>query len=432
MKNVMNLLTCIFEIIIFDAFFKEILKRKLKRFSYIIVIYFAIAIMIIYINSFNNSILNLFSNFMVYFIFSFILFDGLIKEKLFCFIVFYTVFAGVEIIFEFTLSLILGEQYCWYSQMDILKLVIICLEKLMTFIILFVTKKHLNKEEYGMDNKLLIYSLILPIATFWLYGALLYSGWMMKISGINEVILIIGCTLLLLSNIVIFLIYDYVFLLNKKKQKLEMMSLKTDMEKKYYDRMEAVNIQHSYYMHDLNFLLKTIGNLAIQEQNKEITSVIQNMKIRIGEMENDFFCRNKILNTILCEKKREANNNSIRYSANVEPGINLNFLQDIDIIIIMGNIIDNAIEASKKEKDSFIDINIFTTQKGHFLMLRIENKYSGVLKRYGETFYSTKDEPGKHGMGIRNVRNCIEKYGGYLQINTEKNLFTVSIVFTIF
>ena len=98
----------------------------------------------------------------------------------------------------------------------------------------------------------------------------------------------------------------------------------------------------------------------------------------------------------------------------------------------MGNIIDNAIEASKKEKDSFIDINIFTTQKGHFLMLRIENKYTGVLKRYGEIFYSTKDEPGKHGMGIRNVRKCIEKYGGYLQINTEKNLFTVSIVFTIF
>ena len=94
MENVMNLLTCIFEIIIFDTFFKEILKRKSKRFLYTIVIYFAIVIMIIYINSFNNSILNLFSNFIVYLIFSFILFDGLIKEKLFCFIVFYTVFAG--------------------------------------------------------------------------------------------------------------------------------------------------------------------------------------------------------------------------------------------------------------------------------------------------------------------------------------------------
>ena len=53
-------------------------------------------------------------------------------------------------------------------------------------------------------------------------------------------------------------------------------------------------------MHDLKFMLRTIGNLAAQDQNEEITSVIQNMKIRIGEMEEEFFCKNKVLNTILC------------------------------------------------------------------------------------------------------------------------------------
>jgi two-component system sensor histidine kinase AgrC len=72
------------------------------------------------------------------------------------------------------------------------------------------------------------------------------------------------------------------------------------------------------------------------------------MKIRIGEMEEEFFCKNKVLNTILCEKKKEAIDNKINYQAYVEPGIPLDFIQDIDIIIIMGNIIDNAIEATKK------------------------------------------------------------------------------------
>ena len=54
------------------------------------------------------------------------------------------------------------------------------------------------------------------------------------------------------------------------------------------------------------------------------------------------------MNTILCEKKKEAIDNKINYQAYVEPGIPLDFIQDIDIIIIMGNIIDNAIEATKK------------------------------------------------------------------------------------
>lgn len=127
-----------------------------------------------------------------------------------------------------------------------------------------------------------------------------------------------------------------------------MLTLKTDLEKKYYDRMEKVNLEQSNYMHDLKFMLRTIGNLAVQDQNEEITSVIQNMKIRIGAMEEEFFCKNKVLNTILCEKKKEAIDNKINYQAYVEPGIPLDFIQDIDIIIIMGNIIDNAIEATKK------------------------------------------------------------------------------------
>ena len=213
---------------------------------------------------------------------------------------------------------------------------------------MFIIKKKLNKQKYGIKNEILLYSLVLPIATFGIYSALLYSGLMVEVSGINEGILLVGCILLLFANAIIFFLYEYIFRLNYENQALEMLTLKTDLEKKYYDRMEKVNLEQSNYMHDLKFMLRTIGNLAVQDQNEEITSVIQNMKIRIGEMEEEFFCKNKVLNTILCEKKKEAIDNKINYQAYVEPGIPLDFIQDIDIIIIMGNIIDNAIEATKK------------------------------------------------------------------------------------
>lgn len=90
-------------------------------------------------------------------------------------------------------------------------------------------------------------------------------------------------------------------------------------------------------------------------------------------MEEEFFCKNKVLNTILCEKKKEAIDNKINYQAYVEPGIPLDFIQDIDIIIIMGNIIDNAIEATKKIDYGYIDINVFATQKGHFLTSNVRS-----------------------------------------------------------
>ncbi len=431
METILNIMTCTFEIIIFGSFFRGLMNRRYSSPIYNIAIYAGTIISIYSINSFGNTKLNLVANILIYFAVYCLLFEKDLKERVFYFIVFFTTFAGVEIIFEFILSLIIGEGYQWERQTQLSKFIIICLEKLTVFLTLFVIKKKLNKEKYGIKNEIIIYSFILPIATFGIYSALLYSGWMLEISRLGEGFLLVGCILLFLANVIIFFLYDYIFRLNYEYQTLEMISLKTDFEKKYYDRMEKVNLEQSNYMHDLKSLLKTIGNLAIHDKNEEIRSVIQDMEIRIGELEEDFFCRNKVLNTILCEKKREAIDNKIKFNAYVEPGIRLDFIQDIDIIIIMGNIIDNAIEASQKIECGHIDINIFETQKGHFLMIRVENKFNGVVTKQGDVFCSTKEEPNKHGIGLKNAANCIKKYGGILQIDVEQNIFTVSIIFTV-
>ena len=402
-------MTCIFEVTIFELFFRGLLRRRYSSPIFYIAIYIGVVSLIYGINSLGNSKLNLIANILIYYAAYSLLYEEELKERVFYFTVFFTTFAGVEILCEFVLSLILGEGYSWENQSHLARFIVICLEK-------FIIKKKLNKQKYGIKNEILLYSLVLPIATFGIYSALLYSGLMVEVSGINEGILLVGCILLLFANAIIFFLYEYIFRLNYENQALEMLTLKTDLEKKYYDRMEKVNLEQSNYMHDLKFMLRTIGNLAVQDQNEEITSVIQNMKIRIGAMEEEFFCKNKVLNTILCEKKKEAIDNKINYQAYVEPGISLDFIQDIDIIIIMGNIIDNAIEA---------------TQKGHFLMIRVENKFDGIVKKKGDDFCSTKQEPDKHGIGLKNVADCVNKYGGILQIDVNDNIFTVSVIFTV-
>ena len=127
-----------------------------------------------------------------------------LKERVFYFTVFFTTFAGVEILCEFVLSLILGEGYSWENQSHLARFIVICLEKLITFVTLFIIKKKLNKQKYGIKNEILLYSLVLPIATFGIYSALLYSGLMVEVSGINEGILLVGCILLLFANAIIF------------------------------------------------------------------------------------------------------------------------------------------------------------------------------------------------------------------------------------
>lgn len=288
-------MTCIFEVTIFELFFRGLLRRRYSSPIFYIAIYIGVVGLIYGINSLGNSKLNLIANILIYYAVYSLLYEEELKERVFYFTVFFTTFAGVEILCEFVLSLILDEGYSWENQSHLARFIVICLEKLITFVTLFIIKKKLNKQKYGIKNEILLYSLVLPIATFGIYSALLYSGLMVEVSGINEGILLVGCILLLFANAIIFFLYEYIFRLNYENQALEMLTLKTDLEKKHYDRMEKVNLEQSNYMHDLKFMLRTIGNLAVQDQNEEITSVIQNMKIRIGAMEEEFFCKNETM-----------------------------------------------------------------------------------------------------------------------------------------
>lgn len=62
---------------------------------------------------------------------------------------------------------------------------------------------------------------------------------------------------------------------------------------------------------------------------------------------------------------------------------------------------------------------------------RVENKFDGIVKKKGDDFCSTKQEPDKHGIGLKNVADCVNKYGGILQIDVNDNIFTVSVIFTV-
>lgn len=64
-------------------------------------------------------------------------------------------------------------------------------------------------------------------------------------------------------------------------------------------------------------------------------------------------------------------------------------------------------------------------------MIRVENRFNGIVKRHINGFKTTKTDSGKHGIGMKNVSDCVNKYGGIMQVETEEDIFTVSIIITI-
>lgn len=135
---------------------------------------------------------------------------------------------------------------------------------------------------------------------------------------------------------------------------------------------------------------------------------------------------NTTIDSILNFKKQiaESNNINIEIGITAIPEIQIS---NINLTIILGNLIDNAIEATNKVTDNRqIKIKIFS--KANCLFIVISNPYTGSINKQDNLFISTKTVPEKHGFGLRNVFDAVSEHGGTMTIETEDHFFTVKVV----
>lgn len=99
-----------------------------------------------------------------------------------------------------------------------------------------------------------------------------------------------------------------------------------------------------------------------------------------------------------------------------------------DICVILGNLLDNAIEAVEKlETNKKIDVLIKYTQKK--IYFQIKNPYAGsVIQDAAGNYLTTKEEKKNHGIGLESVRRCVDKNNGIMEISSKNNIFDVQII----
>lgn len=101
-------------------------------------------------------------------------------------------------------------------------------------------------------------------------------------------------------------------------------------------------------------------------------------------------------------------------------------LKTFDIAVILGNLLDNAIEAVSNIDDRWIDIKLKYT-KGR-LIIEINNSYDGKLKKVDGHFISYKTDKENHGLGLKSVEAALKNYDGAIQILHDSNKFTVKVL----
>ena len=96
-------------------------------------------------------------------------------------------------------------------------------------------------------------------------------------------------------------------------------------------------------------------------------------------------------------------------------------ISDLELSIIVGNLLDNAIEACRTVTGERF-IRIFISMKGTMLYFSMLNAAGAKRKKTGSLFTTQKD--GVHGFGLRRAEAILEEHGGWVKYNSEDGAFT--------
>ncbi len=423
-----NIPICIFEVYIFYDFFRGDFKYRNDDRRVRSLILLGLFAGMMFVNSFGNSLLNICVVPFLYVLASCFLYRESFKRILYMNVVFVLIMAGIEIGFEVAFSIVSNDDLICLYKIPESRIKIGLSEKFINFIILKLVKNFKNSKMFLTNSKLYSLVYLLPLNSFLIYSGILYSKIDLGVVSFQKGLLVVGCILLVPINIIMFYLLEKLSETMERTKNLELENLKQELEGIHYERINEINEEHRNYLHDVQHCFRTIGELARLGENQKIMSLITDMNIEIEKIRKKRYCQHPIVNAILCEAEERASQNHVQYDVIINPVIDFSYIDDFSLISMIGNLINNALEAAIKcEETRFVSVEAHLTSNKKFIVICVRNGFQeGPVMKNGE-YQTNKLDKAKHGIGIKNVKEHAESYGGFLLLETAEDIFTATL-----
>lgn len=259
------------------------------------------------------------------------------------------------------------------------------------------------------------------------------SGWFQNVLSIVMVIICIGLSRfssnisrhLYAVSMCIFALLVQITLQRASKLREENAVTQSilQQERKRYEinkeNIDLINIK----CHDLKYRLASYGGHLPQD---EIDSIMRAVNLYDTAFKTD----NEVLDVVLSEKSIKCDSLEIRLSC-MANGKALDFMEAGDIYSLVGNALDNAIEAvgriEDKEKRT---VSVTVEGKGEVSFLHITNYFREKPIMVDGEPLTTKGNNGYHGFGFKSMKLIAEKYHGNIGVTVDDETFTLSVWLT--
>ena len=216
-------------------------------------------------------------------------------------------------------------------------------------------------------------------------------------------------------------------MLQTPKNRIRFLERKNQVLEENYHLLTDLYRKNEHLYHDMNHHLQMIYHLAKKNGTQEIEEYVNSISAPINELSDTTWSGVDIVDAILNHTVLEAQRQGIEIDVNAEFPKDCNITSD-DLCVILFNLLDNAMEAClrrMRQTGNPPRIEVTIRRIHQFLIIKIQNPCIPPRKLFG-IFPTTKADARHHGIGLRNVREKVEKYNGSLEIDVEDDVFTIT------
>jgi len=265
---------------------------------------------------------------------------------------------------------------------------------------------------------------VIPLSSIIVLFIVVYAEGLSLFSKITVLFILVGI------NVLVFYLHNTLSSAYEARLKLELHA----QERKYYlsqcQLMQEMAEQTKSARHDMISHFAVLKGLADEINAGKIIEHLDGLLTDAGKVKAYSDTGNVAFDSIINFKLRNAKRDNIKPNIRLCIPSSLN-IETTDIAAILGNLLDNALDAVAQVEERTVKLDIEYGRKALFIL--VENSFDGVVEYVQEggareKRLVTRKSGGDHGQGFRNIRRAMEKYDGYMDIAYEGNVFSVTVL----
>ncbi len=280
------------------------------------------------------------------------------------------------------------------------------------------------KGNSDVARKLTLHLLYYPITTTICLIVLYYLCVNIGMEENIRIIFSLLSLILFASNIILFLNYQHQLETDSEYLRILSENHRLQTEKSYYDILEKQNQQLMIYAHDTKNHLAAIQSAV---ENPQVQNYVKELSDQLTEYTRSCHSGNMMLDVMINKYVTACEMQNISFDYDVKT-CNLNNMEDMDLVAVLGNLMDNALTSAGESAQKKISLS--TTTRNGFSVTIISNSCDSSPKLQGTHLISSKKEKSLHGYGLKSVSRTLKKYDGGFDWDYDEvtHMFTTTVM----